>query len=259
MDPFDRYARFYDLDYADFDEDLQLVRQSAARCGSPILELGCGTGRLLLSLATDGHEVTGVDLSEAMLELARQKVSSQGLSSRVTLFRQDMRELDLGRRFKLAFATINSFMHMMNADDQLVALNRIYQHLTGDGILLLDLFNPHPERLLDCSGQVTLDKVLTDADTGQTWTKFRIQTVDLAEQTVHTTLLLDQTNREGHVQRETFDYSLRYIYRAELELLLHRAGFQLEAVYGSYELDEYTGESDKMIAVARPLGMRAAT
>lgn len=257
MDPFDLYARFYDLDYAGFDDDQQFVQQSAVRCGSPILELGCGTGRLLLPLAAGGYEVTGVDVSAAMLETARQKATVQGLNSHVTLVKQDMRELDLGCRYNLAYAAINSFMHMMTTDDQLAALNSIHQHLNSDGVFLLDLFNPHPDRLLDSRGQVVLDKVMTDPETGQHLMKFRTQTVDLAEQTLHTILFLDQVNSEGHVQRTVFTFSLRYIFSGELELLLDRAGFQLEAVYGSYELDEFTGESDKMIAIARPLEKRS--
>ena len=258
MDPFDLYARFYDLDYAGFDDDLQLVQQTATRCGSPILELGCGTGRLLLPLAADGFNVTGVDDSVAMLEVAHQKASSRGLGSRVTFVNQNMRELDLGLRYRLAFAAINSFMHMMTMNDQLAALKCVRQHLASDGVLLLDLFNPHPDRLLDCRGQVVLDKVLTDPDTGLRWMKFIAQTVDLAQQVVHTKLMLDQVSEEGRMQRTVFAYSLRYIHRIELELLLHRAGFYIEAMYGSYELDEFIGESDKMIAVARPLEANSA-
>ncbi len=256
MDSFDLYARYYDLDYAGFDDDLQLVQQSAVRCGTPILELGCGTGRLLLPLAAGGYEVTGVDLSGAMLEIAREKAAALGLSNRVTLVKQDMRELDLGGRYNLAYAAINSFMHMLTTDDQIAALSSIRKHLNSDGVLLLDLFNPHPDRLLDSRGQVVLDKLMTDPDTGQTLMKFRTQTVDLAEQIMHTILFLDEANREGHVERTVFAFSLRYIFRGELDLLLDRAGFQLEAVYGSYELDDFTGESDKMIAVARPLEKR---
>lgn len=251
MDPFDVYARFYDLDYAEFDADLHLIEQFALRCGSPVLELGCGTGRLLIPLASNGYQVTGVDVSAAMLAVARHKVLASDLNSRVTLLRQDMRELDVGGRFNLAFAAINSFLHMMTAEDQIAALLRIRQHLNPGGVLLLDLFHPDPGRLLDSRGQVVLDKVLIDPDTGNRLMKFRTQIVDLDLQTLHTTLILDQVDAEGRVERTLFPFSLRYLARGELELLLHHAGFEIEAIYGSYDLDEFTGESDKMIAVAR--------
>jgi ubiquinone/menaquinone biosynthesis C-methylase UbiE len=251
MDPFEDYASFYDLDYADFDADWHLIQQFAIRSGSPILELGCGTGRLLVPLAEAGFQVTGVDASTAMLALAGEKVLKAGLNEAVTLVRQDMRELDLENRYNMAFAAINSFLHMMTAEDQVVALARAYQHLKQDGLLVLDLFNPHPDRLLDLRGQVILDKVMSDPCSDERWMKFRTQTVDLAAQTIHTSLFVDRIDCQGGVQRTLFSYSLRYIFRGELELLLQRAGFQLEAIYGSYELEEFTDDSDKMIAVAR--------
>lgn len=253
MELFDLYARFYDLDYAEFTADQHLIQQLAARCGSPVLELGCGTGRLLVPLAEAGFEVTGVDGSGEMLRIAEQKVALQQLGSRVNLVKQDMRELDLPGRYNLAFAAINSFMHMMTVEDQLTALIGVRRHLNAHGILLLDLFNPHPDRLLDSGGQVLLEKVMTDPETGQRIMKFRTQTVDLARQVVHNTLFLDQVDSAGSLRRTLFTYSLRYIFPGELEQLMHRAGFAIESVYGSYELDEFAGDSDKMLTVARVL------
>jgi SAM-dependent methyltransferase len=251
VDPFDTYAHFYDLDYADFETDLPLIQQFALRCGSPILELGCGTGRLVVPLASHGYEVTGVDVSAAMLAIARRKVAAGDLESRVTLLQQDMRELDLGCRFNMAFAAINSFMHMMTAEDQLAALARIRQHLNPGGILLLDLFHPDPARLMDAAGQLVLDRVLTEPDAGHLVMKFRAQTVDLERQVIHTTFLLDKVDGEGIVRRTVIPFSLRYLFRGELELLLRHAGYQIEAIYGSYDLDEFSRDSEKMIAVAR--------
>jgi SAM-dependent methyltransferase len=251
VEAFDLYARLYDLDYADFYDDLFMYQQFAARCGAPVLELGCGTGRLLVALAGDGYEVTGVDVSAPMLELARRKVIAQELEARVDLLQRDMRELELAGRFNLAFAAINSFMHMETADDQLATLNRIREHLNPGGLLVLDLFNPDPGRLLDAQGQVVLDKVLTDPETGQQVIKFRSQTADLGQQMLHMTLIVDAVDAEGNVRRHVYPFSLRYLFRGELELLLRHAGFEVEALYGSYDLDEFSGDSDKMIAVAR--------
>jgi SAM-dependent methyltransferase len=239
------------VDYADFDADLHMVRQFAARCGSPILELGCGTGRLLVPLASDGYRLIGVDSSSEMLQITRSRVADQNLGDRVILLNQDMRELNLDGTVNLAFSAINSFLHLLTADDQLAALRGIRQCLNPDGLLLLDLLNPDLDRLLDSRGQVVLDKTMTDPDAGCLLVKFRTQTVDPGQQLLHTTYLIDEVDAQGCVRRFLFPFTLRYLFRGELELLLRQAGFKVEAIYGSYELDEFSGDSEKMIAVAR--------
>jgi SAM-dependent methyltransferase len=254
VDQYDIYARFYDLDFGEADADLLMYQQFASRCGSPILELGCGTGRVLLPLARQGYQITGVDLSLPMLEVARRKVAAEDLTERVTLLQQDMRELELGGRFNLAFAAINSFMHLLNTDDQLTALAHIRHHLAPSGVLLLDLFNPDLSRLLETRGQVGLAKVMTDPDTGHRLMRFHSDKVDLGQQTIHVTFVIDDLDAEGRVQRTLFPFSIRYLYRFELELLLRHAGFEVEAIYGSYDLEEFSSDSPKMIAVARRQG-----
>ena len=129
-DLFASYARFYDLDYAGFDADLAMIQQFAARCGSPILELGCGTGRLLAPLARQGYRLTGVDASRAMLDRARQKLAAGDLAERVTLVEQDLRHLELDERFQFAFAAVNTFLHLATRADQEEVLARIHRHLT---------------------------------------------------------------------------------------------------------------------------------
>ena len=254
MDLFESYARFYDLDYAGYDSDLHLYHQFAARCGSPILELGCGTGRLVVPLARGGLDVTGVDVSPAMLERARQKVAAANLGERVTLLEQDIRDLDLPGGFGLAIAATNTFMHLLTADDQLKALASIHSALRPGGLFVLDVLNPDLGRLLEPGGQMHLDKVMTDPQTGHSLLKTHTQTVDLARQTLHVTLIVDEIGDDASVQRTLFPFSLRYMFRAELELLLRCAGYRLEAIYGSYDLDDYAADSEIMLAVARREG-----
>ena len=251
IDNFDLYARFYDPDLGDWGADQRMYQQFAARCDSPILELGCGTGRVLIPLARQGYRITGIDASAAMLEQARDKVAEEALVERVTLVEQEMGELDLEERFNLAFAALNSFAHLHTTDDQLAALARIQRHLNPGGLLVLDMFNPDMGRLLDTRGQVVLAKVITEPGTGQRTMRFDTEEVDLGRQIIHTTYIVDEIDDQGHVQRTLFRFSLRYVFRYELELLLRHAGFEVEAIYGSYDLDEFSGDSEKMIAVAR--------
>ena len=251
IDNFDIYARFYDPDLGDLDTDIRMYEQFAARCDSPILELGCGTGRVLIPLARLGYRITGVDASAAMLERARDKVAEEDLTERVTLVEQEMGELELEERFNLAFAALNSFAHLHATDDQLAALARIRRHLNPGGLLVLDMFNPDMGRLLASRGQVALARVMEGPGTGQRTMRFTTDEVDLGRQIIHTTYIVDEIDAGGQVKRTLFPFSLRYVFRYELELLLRHAGFEIEAIYGSYDLDELSGDSEKLIAVAR--------
>jgi len=250
MDDYSVYAQFYDLDTGSLDADLMMIEQLAALCGSPILELACGTGRALLPLARQGYQVMGVDISPEMLAIARRKVEAAGLTDRVTLVEQDMRQLALDGRFNLAFVAVNSFMHLLTVDDQMAALRRTREHLNPGGRLLLDLFNPDLGRLLDFRGQVSLDKVLIDPETGHRVMKMRSDKADLSRQTIDVTFMFDEVDEQGVVRRTLVTFSVRYLFCAELEHLLQRTGFAVEAIYGSYDLDDFSSESDRMITVA---------
>src|SRR5579875_3765285 len=107
-DDYDVIAPFYDIEHAQFDEDLDLYQNYAELCGpgSPLLELACGSGRLLAPLAAEGYTLVGVDSSAAMLDLAGQHAREAGVEQRITLLQQDMRSLHLSQRFHLAFCAL---------------------------------------------------------------------------------------------------------------------------------------------------------
>lgn len=251
MTDFDVFARFYDADYGDFQDDLLMYRSFAERTGGPLLELACGTGRLLLPLARAGYEITGVDISPALLAVARRKIEATGLQDRVTLVQADMRDLRLPRRFRLAFVAVNSFMHLLTTGDQLRALRCWREHLTADGLLILDLFQPSPQGLLEADGHLTLDRQWQDPETGATVLRQTSRTLNLAEQTLEVTFIYEETLSDGRVRRTLAPFRMRYLHRFEAELLLRVAGYELEQVYGTYELDPLESDSERMILVAR--------
>src|SRR5438105_5152365 len=112
MNDYDRIAPFYDIEHAHFQEDVDLYLNFAELRGGPLLELACGSGRLLLPLAQAGYEVTGVDTSARMLDLARQRLEAEGVISRCELVQQDMCALSLGKKFPMAFIALGSFGHI---------------------------------------------------------------------------------------------------------------------------------------------------
>src|SRR5258707_11427190 len=90
MNDYDLIAPFYDIEHAQFDEDLTLYQDFAALCMGPLLELACGRAGLLLPLAREGYELTGGDTSPARLNLPRQRFQDEGLASRCKLVQQDI-------------------------------------------------------------------------------------------------------------------------------------------------------------------------
>jgi SAM-dependent methyltransferase len=254
MADFDRFARFYDLDYETFQEDLAMYLGFAERTGGPLLELGCGTGRLLLPLAEAGFELTGVDLSELMLAVARAKLDRANLSGRATLVKADMREVELEQRYRMAFIAINSFMHLTTLEDQLAALRAWREALLPGGLLLIDVYNPNPQRLLEADGRVELQGRWFDPETGATVMKQISRTLNDARQLQHVLFIYDEVFPDGTLRRTMAPFQARYIYRFEGELLLDKAGFTPEQVYGSYDLDPFVSDSERMIFLARRRG-----
>lgn len=250
---FDDLARFYDLDHASVREDVEMYRQFATQAGSPILELGCGTGRIALPLARDGHEVAAVDISPAMLAALRAKLSQEPpeVSTRVQVIQADMRRLALGREFALALCPLNTFLHMTTQADQLAALGSAFRHLAPGGRLVVDVASPLALLLIPAGETLSLQGELRDAATGRTVQKFTSMRFDHARQMQYLTLIYDEVGADGAVRRSTLHTELRYVFRFEMQLLLERAGFAVEAVYGSTDLEPYDALSEKMIFVAR--------
>jgi SAM-dependent methyltransferase len=249
MNTYDPFARYYDADFSGYSEDVPFFRELARRSGGPILELMCGTGRVLLPLAESGHAITGVDISPAMLAIARQRLDETGLAAH--LIEGDVRDVELpAQTYAMAFVAVNSFMHLETVRDQLATLEIARRALTRRGTLVLDLFNPDPIEISREDNRLVLDRSY-EMD-GRHVQKFVAIDSDAASQTSHVTYLYDETDASGQVARRTMRFVLRWFYRYEIEHLLARASFSLRAVYGSYELDEYTTGSPRLIVVASP-------
>jgi SAM-dependent methyltransferase len=249
---YDRFAPFYDLEFADFADDLPLYRAFAAHTGGPILELGCGSGRALVPLARDGYAVTGVDLSPAMLALARAFVEREGAGELVTLHEDDIRTLaTLGdAQFGLVFSAINSFLHLETQEDQLATLAAVSRHMRPGGVFIADLFPPHPDILAEYDGRLIHAGTYRDSASGERIDKFSASALDSAEQRIETTFFYDRLRADGSVARTAASFALRYLARYECQLLLVRAGFSDITFYGSYDLEPFTAASERMIAVA---------
>jgi SAM-dependent methyltransferase len=243
----------YDLQHDALTEDAVFYVNLAAYAGlqrdDTVLELACGTGRLLAPLAEAGYRVVGLDREEAALARARQRLSPW--AARARLVRGEMSDYALGERYTLVFAGLNAFMHLLTSDEQLACLHCTRRHVTDDGFLAIDMQNP-----LSFLGNADADALrhrftARHPQTGDLVMQFGIEHIDEAEQTVSTSLISDVVEAGGTVTRRLSTLSLRLVFRFELEALLRAASFTPEGCYGSYDLDPYATESLRLIVLAR--------
>ncbi|HYH13506.1 MAG TPA: class I SAM-dependent methyltransferase [Thermomicrobiales bacterium] len=247
--PYDPIAEMYDIEHRDFDDDIALMRNVASIVGDPIIEFGCGSGRILLQIAEDGYDVTGVDTSTEMLRLLEERARAIDGAS-VTAIQGDMRhELPLPPdTFGVGIFSLNGLMHLETQRDQIAALREAARVLDPRGQLVIDLFNPTPEYLAQLSSGAQLEGVwTTDRGEIEKWSHRRLRP---ASQALDTRVWYDRVDQDGSLRRVHTSFTLRYIYAAELELMLAMAGFVEWQLYGTYDLDPYDDSSERLIVLA---------
>ena len=249
MNDYDLIAPFYDSEHTQFDEDLDLYRNYAELCSGSLLELACGSGRLLLPLAREGYTLTGVDTSERMLALARERLEQERVSSRVTLVQQDMRELHLPQRYSLAFIALGSFAHLITRKAQQQALAAIRAYMTKGGTFIVDISNTDARYMEQMSGQL-LHQGTWQSDDGTLLTHMVSPASSHTQHLLELTHFYDQHVQGGPINRTIVTTHLYLFERSEMELLLEQAGFVVKDVYGDYDLEPYTLESQRMIFIA---------
>jgi ubiquinone/menaquinone biosynthesis C-methylase UbiE len=251
-----RLAHYYDLEYGDYSDDLPFYAQYAVALdpvrSAPVLELGCGTGRVALALASAGFRVVGLDLSDGMLEVGRQKAEARGLAERIALVKGDMRDL-VGLppgQYGLAYCALNTFAYLTTTADQIAMLTALRGVMLAKGTLLLDLTPPWPHLLPPGDGEVILQGTHPDSDDALV-RKFVTGRAEPSTQTHDVTLIYDKETEGGTLTRTSHNVIFRWTGRYEMELLLKGTGWTLQGIFGSYRLDRFGDESERMIFVAR--------
>ena len=218
--------------------DIDFYRRLAREAGGPILDVGCGTGRVAAALAADGHEVVGIDLSAPMLRAAEQRreTLSADVAARLSWHRADMRTLDLGRDFALIVAPARVFQFMLTPAAQREALAALRTHLRPNGRLVLDLFDPRLDRVVPSAEATTRGGELMHPTTGHrvTW-EVTGRRPDPARQLIVEDWTFNEIDASGKVLRTTTEQlTLRWSLRSEMRLLFELAGFEVIADYGDF-------------------------
>lgn len=223
--------------------DIDFFVEAAQAAGGPVLEVGCGTGRVLIPTARAGVDIVGLDLSPHMLQVCQNRLRNEqeAVRSRVQLVQADMRDFDLAQTFALVTLPFRPFQHLTTVEDQLSCLETIRRHLAKEGRLILDLFNPSLEALVrDNLGQEFGDEpAFTSPDGRRVVRRHRIVSRDYANQINQTELIYYVTHPDGREERLVHAFPMRYLFRFEAEHLLARCGFEVEKVYAGFDKCPY--------------------
>jgi SAM-dependent methyltransferase len=223
--------------------DVRFFVEAAAQAGEPVLEVGCGTGRILIPTARAGVEITGLDLSPDMLAVCREHVKSEPKSvrSKIRLVEGDMRHFELGQTFNLITLPFRPFQHLTTVEDQLACLACIHTHLKAGGKLILDLFNPSLEALAGqkIGEEMSDEPEFSMPDGRRVIRRHKVAARDVFNQIIHTELIYYVSHPDGRKERLVQAFPMRYLFKFEAEHLLARSGFEVEQLYADYDKNPY--------------------
>jgi len=234
--------------------DVQFYADEARNAGGSVLEVGCGTGRILLPIARSGQIIDGMDSSPQMLERCAAKLSAEpdAVRERVTLHQGDARSFDLGRRFDLVIAPFRVLQHLTTTDAQLGFLGSVAIHLAPGGRLAFDVFNPRFDKLVSADGKEREDTPDTPLKDGRSFRRTgRVSRVRWIDQVSEIELIYYVSSEpSGKVHRYVQSFDMRWFLRAELVHLLARAGFSVRSIYGDFDRSTLTDRSPEQIVCA---------
>ena len=253
----DFYTKTYDSSVPDWPGEIDFYKGMAKKIKSKrqsILEVACGTGRVGIRLAKEGVRVVGLDLSAGMLKEAASK--SKGMTN-IRWVKGDMCSFNLGETFGLALITGHAFHNLNNAADQAACLESIHRHLLPDGRLVIHLDFPDFAWLGDLMGKsggvFEKDGEFKHPETGNMITTLKAWTYEPSMQDTTVTEAFEERDDSGKLinRMETPPWKLHSIFRFEMEHLIARTGFVVEAVYGNFEKEKLNDKSKNMIWVVR--------
>ncbi len=250
---YETVARYYDAEVGDRVDDLQLYSRLAGEYDSPIFDVGCGTGRVLLHLAQEGYRVDGIDDSREMLNRLDNKLTAMPhLKDYVSYTEGDVLSFETDEKYKMVLLTYNALMHFHTQDVQMQLLNKLHSITAVDGLLVLDLPNAGETFATQETDAILLDREFIEPETGHLIMLQSHSYLDRVTQMLHVTWIYDEVTGDGTVKRLRVPHILRYFFFPEIKLLLERCNFDIVGVYGSTDEDPFEDGCDRMVIYASP-------
>ena len=247
-------AEYYDTSpvVAGRQQDVAFYREAARNCGGPVLELGCGTGRIAIAIAEAGHHVTGLDISERMLERAENRRAAMDVDAhkRVRFAQGDMTRFNLSAKFRLIIIPFRPFQHLLETQQQIDCLECVRRHVAEGGHLIVDFFQTDAGRMHD---PMFLEEHLVAeydlSDFRHVRLTEHIVAFHRALQRNDVEMIYHVTYPDGRTERLPFAFTFRYFFRYEVEHLLARCGFRVIELFGDFDRSPLRDDSPEMIFV----------
>lgn len=229
---FDKWASVYDTAYwgKNTSQELQLY-MDVINNEDAILEVACGTGRVYLQILADGYDISGIDISQPMLDILESKAIDRGLEPNVQ--QADMRSFSLDEEFDVILVPFNSFLHNLQPEDQIDTLERIRNHLSDEGKAVINFTYPRPELLLRENEY--------ESEIQRGGSTYRLVERYSPEDKVENILKIERHLYEGGKLIDDVEYLYALVHKREFEHLLHIAGFTDWDVFGGFD---YQGMAD---------------
>jgi SAM-dependent methyltransferase len=238
----------YDFENPDFDPEGSFYLSLARENPGPILELGCGTGRMTIPIAGQGYEITGLDIVPEMLARAKEKAASLAEDNRnITWVEADARDYRLDRRFSLIFENGSVFMHMLSNADQEAFLSNTREHLAPQGRLVVSLYFPHPDRLT--TDLEEKDWFAYEVGDGRSVRVSGFESYDEIAQIKTETAVRRILRGEEIEEVRVAPLKLRYTFPQEMERLLVQCGLSVESRFGGPDRSPLAADSPYMVYV----------
>lgn len=247
----------YDHEYRRRRADVNYYRRTTAAYGGDVLELGCGTGRVLVPLLRDGHRVVGVDRSQPMLRRCAARIArlSPGRRQRAELVRADFRDLAFSRRWPLIICPFNTMMHLYDREDLQRFFSSVRRHLAPGGRFCFDVLNPSLDWLTHDPKRRWSRTRFRHPSTGRLTYYTTNHVYDAATQIAWIRIYYDPADLPqggdlppGHIPRsQVVRIAHRQFFPEELLLLLELHGFTVEKREGGFTGEPFSQECESQV------------
>lgn len=238
-------ARFYDTIYHRVRDsvDIDYFLDEIKKAHGAVLEAGAGTGRLFTTALGRGEDIWAIDISPSMLSILLDKLP-EDQKHRVS--RQNIVDFSLDRKFTLVLAPFRVMMHLADKEDQLRAINNVYEHLEPGGRFIFDVFIPDIKQLV--SGLRDVTDFEGEYEPGRKVKRTVNTRPDLLNQVINVSFHMEWDSDDG-IESDDWTFRMRYFFRYELEHLVERSSFRDYKIYGDYKLSDLDENSKEFVVV----------